>query len=208
MYLPPSSSGLGRHVLNVKIAGSTPAGGTFFSLRTMHKDFGDIHKGKVSSTPTVLLMDIGNVVLAADHNITYRQLIKLGVPPEKVKLFFAIPEYKIFSRGKIDAHAYAEALRTFLEVNLTDDQLQAAHDAHNTEVIPGMKDLLAKLTKQYGTSFIVFVTDTNMWQTARQQELIDLSAYRVITSDEVGMLKADPQIIDTQGNPRSFFCQC
>jgi hypothetical protein len=26
--MPPSSSGLGRHVLNVKIAGSTPAGGT------------------------------------------------------------------------------------------------------------------------------------------------------------------------------------
>jgi FMN phosphatase YigB (HAD superfamily) len=46
---------------------------------------------------------------------------------------------------------------------------------------------------------VVFVTDTNSWQTARQQQLIDLHRYgaAVFCSNELGKLKADADFFPT-----------
>lgn len=167
-----------------------------------------VGKGNVENTPErnlpipkVLLFDLGNVVLAADHTITHAYIKKLGVTSENAVKFFMIPEYSAFSRGEIDEHTFADALRTALHVpDIMNDELRTAHNEHIYALIPDMQKLLTQLTDQYGTHAIVFATDTNVWQTARQQELIDLSGYTIFASDKLHILKTDPEkeIADSQ----------
>lgn len=157
-------------------------------------------------SPKVLLFDLGHVFLDASYYTIFQALEEFGVSRERAKLIFTIKEYDDFVRGKIDGSAFCDALRAVLDLpNLTDEQIRKIHDRHIFGLVPGMVELLENVTQKYGTDNIVFVTDACDWQTARQQELIDLSSYRVITSNEAGMLKSDPETVDDQRHRRTFF---
>ena len=157
-------------------------------------------------TPKILLFDLGHVLLEAGYKILYEGAAVLGSSTAKTRSAFDLEEYYAFARGQIEAHELCDALRNNLSLpNVTDDQIREVHDRHISGLIPGMKNLLERVTERYGYNNIVFVTDTCDWQTARQQELVDLSRYRVITSSEVGMLKSDPETVDENGEKRSFF---
>jgi FMN phosphatase YigB (HAD superfamily) len=157
-------------------------------------------------TPKVLLFDLGHVILEAKYKTLYEGAAILGSPAAKTRSAFELKEYSAFTRGKIDAHRLCDALRRALSLpNVTDDQIREVHDRHISGLVSGMKELLERITEKCGHDNIVFVTDTCDWQTARQQQLVDLSEYRVITSSEVGMLKSDPEIIDGNGERKSFF---
>lgn len=156
--------------------------------------------------PKVLLFDLGHVFLDADYMMIYQAFEELGIPEERARQIFNLSEYYDFSRGKIDGHTLCDAIRTLLDTpNLTDTQIREIHDKHIFGLIPGMKGMLEQVTEKYGTENIVFVTDTCDWQTQRQQQLLDLSPYRVITSNSIGMVKLDPEIIDEIGHRQSFF---
>lgn len=161
---------------------------------------------KAKFTPKVLLFDLGRVILDTKYKIFFQASRDLGVLLETINLCFTAKEYGDFARGKIDGHALCDAIRAITHVpNLTDEQIRDVHDKHIPGLVSGMVELLETVTQKFGADKIIFVTDTCDWQTARQQQLIDLSAYRVITSDEIGMLKSDPETVDPQGHKRSFF---
>ncbi len=79
----------------------------------------------------LVLFDIGNVIIHADHYITQRFLEWRGVARNRAGLFFDNPDYQRFSKGEITAHEFAEELsKNHLVVNWPDKALQAAHDIH------------------------------------------------------------------------------
>lgn len=141
-----------------------------------------------------ILCDVGNVIVLAEHTRTHQRLIELGVDPAVAALFFQIPAYADFARGRITAEEFYCAERMMLGVwSLTFDQIREAHDVHMYSVDKGVIEVLKTMTCP-----ITFATDTNEWQTAREGQLVDLTTLgsQVIRSNEIGKLKRDPGCFD------------
>lgn len=156
-------------------------------------------------THKIIMFDLGNVFLAAKHSITYEYLERLGIPMDRALRYYQIPEYKDFSKGRITDQQFYKAVKKLLgSSDISYEQVREAHNLHIYGVTPGMTDLLQKLSNSFEGS-IVFATDTNTWQTQRQQEFIDLTGYRVFASNEIGMLKGEPELVDSKGHKRSFY---
>ena len=139
---------------------------------------------------TVLACDVGNVIITADQNITSRLLMALGVDERNAETFFSNKEYAAFSRGRIRSDEFCQALTNdYLKVQLPCDTLRDAHDKHITGVD---WDVLAVLDKIRGIP-LIFLTNTNVWQTERERELVDLTKYSgtIIRSHEIHALKID-----------------
>lgn len=138
----------------------------------------------------IIIFDVGNVIVEADHSITYRTLEAYGVPSQKARRFFDNSEYKEFSRGNIDGRSFYEALtQKYLEAEFAYEQIVDAHNKHLFGVDNKVIQILSKLPKEK----LAFLTDTNEWQTERERELIDLRHYssRIFRSHEMHMLKTD-----------------
>jgi FMN phosphatase YigB (HAD superfamily) len=158
--------------------------------------------------PMTLLFDIGNVLTFSNQNITLRWFIeKHGLSPDKANGFFADPAYHDFARGRLSPlQFYHQICKSLGLVNVSITEIEAAHNAHVYAVNPGMIQLVNQLAN-YGRQ-IVLVTDTNVWQTQRQQSLLLDAGFilpKVIKSDELGMLKSDPPGLSAVGELESFY---
>lgn len=141
---------------------------------------------------TLFVFDIGNVVITADHALTFHALEQDGVLPQNARRFFQNQAYKEFSRGRCSAdHFYQALVATYLQTPLTYEQVVVAHDCHMFGVDSAVLDLIAQLPP----SSVQFLTDTNEWQTAREQSLVDLRRYaqQIIRSHETHYLKSTPR---------------
>ena len=140
---------------------------------------------------STIIFDVGNVIIKADDAITHRILSGYGVPRDRVKTFFENDEYKEFSRGNINGEEFYRALiNRYLRFRLTYTQVVHAHNEHMYGVDSDVVDVIKKLLPNHR---IVFLTDTNEWQTERERELIDLRNYSdfIFRSNEMHMLKSD-----------------
>ncbi len=151
---------------------------------------------KPTKKQKTLLFDIGNVLLFANHNITHQYLTrKHKIPTHKAQLFFKIPEYKTFAKGKISSEKFAEAIQLALGKKLTLKEIKHAHNIHIVRPIKTAIQVLDKLhlSKKYK---LAFLTNTNQWQNEREKELIDFSKYSkiIIRSNEEGLLKENSEI--------------
>ena len=134
------------------------------------------------------MFDVGNVILKADHKITFDILKKYGVPEENAANFYNNADYAAFSRGKISRKDfYAAIVEKHVRFQLTYEQVVEAHDKHIYEVDTDVMRIVS------GLPGIIVFTNTNEWQTNRERELVDLEKYsdKIIRSHEIGMLKAD-----------------
>ena len=121
---------------------------------------------------TILLFDVGNVIIEADHEITYRKLQDYGIPREKAHLFFKNNEYFDFGRGKINGRGFYEAIiEKYLGFPLDYQQVKDAHDSH----LHGFDQIVVALLERLPKIQLAFATNTNEWQTERERQLIDLS---------------------------------
>lgn len=124
------------------------------------------------------LFDVGNVIIRADHRVMRDQFTKLGVNSDN----FFKEAYDEFSRGNLTGREF------FKELNypLSYEQVEKAHNDHLLDVDVEVVKLIPKN--------VVFLTNTNEWQTRREKELIDLTQYskRIYRSDEIHFLKTDP----------------
>lgn len=143
----------------------------------------------------ILLIDIGNVIIDASHAITHKVLIK-GYPKEMAEKFYT-DFYLDFNRGKLTPEEFATALATNyyggrVYGTFTVKLMQSLHDLHIFGLVKGAPELLEKL-RRYKEN-IVFLTNTNIWQTEREKQLIDLQPYcRCIlrSHEKLGKLKTD-----------------
>ncbi len=141
-------------------------------------------------------MDVGNVIVMADHAITHRMLMEqYGVPREKAESFFANEDYEDFSRGILDEQQFYRLQRARLGLSpeqISFRQMYEAHAAHMTEVDQRVESIIACF--YVGGTALVFPTNTNRWQTRRiEDDLIDLSQFgHVVRSHELGIRKRDP----------------
>lgn len=166
-----------------------------------------INKHKLPHTMKFIIFDIGNVIVNADHNITYKRLQEYGIPSDSSRKFFDNDEYKEFSRGNINGRSFYEALIRYFGTSLTYNQIVKAHNEHLFGIDDNVVSILSRLPKES----VVFLTDTNEWQTQRERELIDLTSYsdRIFRSHKIHMLKTDsncfPHIIKRLGiNPEKI----
>ena len=138
----------------------------------------------------IVIFDVGNVVIKADHSITHQILVDYGVPQNRAKTFFENYEYKEFGRGNLDEETFYRVLiGKYLKFQLPYESIVKAHDKHLYGVDKGVVGLLSKLPR----GNLAFSTNTNVWQTRREQELIDLRKYspRIFRSHEIHLLKTD-----------------
>ena len=139
---------------------------------------------------TILLFDVGNVIVEADHEITHRKLQDFGIPIEKAQLFFKNAEYFDFGRGKIKGMEFYRAIiEKYLGIQLEYQQVKDAHDSHLHGIDRAVVAVLDRIPK----SQLAFATNTNDWQTEREKRLIDLTSYsdKIFRSNEIQMLKTD-----------------
>lgn len=47
----------------------------------------------LKSMPQIFLFDVGNVIIDADHAITFKILQEYGVDPDRARLFYANDDY-------------------------------------------------------------------------------------------------------------------
>lgn len=143
----------------------------------------------------VLIFDIGNVVIKADHGITHKKLIEYGVLEERAGTFFTNDGYKDFGRGKISGRDfYLDLIGKYLRHTLTYEQVVQAHDIHMYAVDSGVLNVLERLLETYNNPDrrLMFWTDTNEWQTRRERELVKISKYgQAIRSGDMRLLKRD-----------------
>lgn len=140
----------------------------------------------------LVLFDVGNVIVRATHKITEAILLELGVHPDKAVLFFHSPAYGQFACDKITGEQFAQTVREALEAPyLNDAQIRAVHDAHIYMVDEAVVAVIEEL-KARGVS-LAFVTTTNVWQTEREKQLVDLAGRfgPVVLSHEIGKTKTD-----------------
>ena len=138
----------------------------------------------------ILLFDVGNVIVEADHEITHRKLQDFGIPIEKAQLFFKNAEYFDFGRGKIKGMEFYRAIiEKYLGIQLEYQQVKDAHDSHLHGIDRAVVAVLDRIPK----SQLAFATNTNDWQTEREKRLIDLTSYsdKIFRSNEIQMLKTD-----------------
>ncbi len=152
----------------------------------------NLNRSVLFMRPTVILFDVGNVILLANHKITHEILCKeYEVPAERAAKFFENEDYRNFSRGMIDGEEfYKRLVQNYLKTDLSYEEVVAAHDRHiydvDSEVVEIIKSLSPKIR-------LGFVTDTNLWQTRREREMIDLARFskEIFRSYESGMIKND-----------------
>lgn len=142
-----------------------------------------------------ILTDLGNVVICASHDVTFAYLVSMGVPYEKAKQFYSIPEYTDFGRGKITPEEYAAAALDLLgrPTGWSETIIRTAHDKHIYAVDQEVLRIL-KTAYEDVVQFAV-LTDTNPWQTDKVNQLLIgswLAQKQCICSNETGRLKSDP----------------
>lgn len=141
----------------------------------------------------IIFFDVGNVIVKANHNITKKYLESLGVSKENSKNFFNNEDYYDFSRGKISGKEFYERLVSkHLKFDLSYEQIVSAHDMHLYDIDKDVMKIIKKIysMKKYELGII---TDTNIWQTRKEKELVDLSKYckYIFRSHEMEMKKVD-----------------
>jgi FMN phosphatase YigB (HAD superfamily) len=144
-----------------------------------------------------VIFDIGNVIIKADHGITERVLQRYGVPAGKSASFFGSEHYASFSRGELDGMEFYRRTLESLGTHMPYRDMVAAHDRHMYEVDGHVLTILNAMPKDR----LMFWTDTNSWQTARERDMIDVQSYShvprcVIRSDGIRTLKTDKGAIE------------
>ena len=145
----------------------------------------------------LLLFDIGNIFVHADHRITHAHLHhEHSVPLERAQQFYKIPEYRYFAEGKIGGTEFYEAMVEMLGADhLSEEHIRYAHDIHMARLIKSSMEVLDTVSQNYD---VAFITTTNTWQTQRETQLFDFSAYSnvIVRSHDEGLTKADPEIFE------------
>jgi putative hydrolase of the HAD superfamily len=144
---------------------------------------------------SIVLFDIGNVVVLADHGITHRILNEdYGVPLENARNFFNNPSYETFCRGDITGPQFYEVLR---DVHLpwkplTYEQAMTAHDEHLYGVDEKMLAIARDTARRHE---IGFLTESNLWQTIKVEgSMVRLKDYSdcIFRSHDLRALKTEP----------------
>jgi len=147
----------------------------------------------VENRPSAFLFDIGNVVVYSSHAVTRAWLARYHkISPDKSNKFFAVPEYLQFARGAIGPEEFHNGIRRDVDESLTIHETRRAHDEHIFGIFQETVAVIGELAKQGDR--IAFVTDTNIWQTERVNQLVDLGVFskEMHESCNIGMIKVDP----------------
>ncbi len=143
-----------------------------------------------NSNITLVLLDVGNVIVRSTHAITYAILQELGVRADYAPLIFHRHHYRDFVRGKITGAQFYYYVQALLPASLDFDTVRVTHNAHIYMVDPYVLDLLGVL--QSHKIPIGFVTTSNEWQSARVAELVDLSKFGIVADSwQMGVTKTD-----------------
>jgi len=156
---------------------------------------------------SIILFDIGNVLVLADHSITHRILHEqYRVPLERAQQFYTIPAVYAFNRGSITGKQLYDALcaQRIVPSSMTLAQVRQAHNDHIYAVDREMERIMRETAAHRR---IGFHTDCNVWQTDWvEKELIPLETYGpVFRSHELGALKIEaacyPKVTSRLGLP-------
>lgn len=139
------------------------------------------------------IFDVGSVILLADDNQTYSKLQSYGVSSKKANKYYSGPEYLDYSRGKISSKEFAKIVSIkSVRFPLTYGQIKAAHDNH----LIGIDWDVISIIKKIPSNKLVILTDTNVWQTEKEESWVNLKkyAFKVFRSHQIGMLKTDKEL--------------
>ncbi len=129
----------------------------------------------------LILFDVGNVLICCNQQITIKKLNEYNVDENKANQFFQLKEYKQFSAGELSEQKYCNAIRTKLQCSLSNKILRECHDAHLVEVNQETINALKILSNKHQ---IGLATNTNKWQTEREQTILNSTGlYEIIKYD-------------------------
>lgn len=144
----------------------------------------------------VVLFDIGNVLMLADHRRTIEKFVYYGVPRELVETYFDRPDYRKVAQGIITWNQFEDRLReewSSKTFNLYHN-IYLIHSKHIYAIDSEVRDLINDISET-GIK-IAFITDTCYCEHMRYQYLQPSFrkpfAPAIWCSYEEKCLKADP----------------
>lgn len=143
---------------------------------------------------SLILFDLGNVLVKFDHSIVARKLAKLSKTTMSgiVTQFISSGLGSLLDEGKIDAREFSERVISALNLPMGVDEFQK----HWNEIFfenPGMESLLKRLKEKYP---VYLISDTNPlhFEFIRKKFSILNHIDQFFLSYEIGVKKPDPRI--------------
>ncbi len=147
----------------------------------------------LSSTPTLAIFDLGNVVFRIDWNKMSNSWSKTsGIETDILKERFKYDEYfNAFERGDISSNEFPRLINKSLNIDLSYKEFKEGWNAIYSEVIPEVKETLEQLQ---GKIKIVAYTNTNsihneVWPNLYKDVLKNFE--QIFVSSEIGFRKPD-----------------
>jgi putative hydrolase of the HAD superfamily len=142
-----------------------------------------------------LLLDFGGVLVSIDFSLAFESWAQAAnVAAESIVARFAFDAaYQAHERGEIAGPEYFAALRSALGIGLSDEQLLAGWNAIFLEPMPGVADLLVRLSAEMP---LYLFSNTNRlhhecWSVRYRELLAPLTG--IYCSHEVGERKPNVQ---------------
>ena len=102
----------------------------------------------------LILSDIGNVLMLADHRRTIEAYIQRhGIVQEIADLYFARPDYAATGTGLMSWHEYCDRLRSDWKIDLSDTDIFRIDGSHIYAIDWGMMDLLDQVMRKTPVAF-------------------------------------------------------
>lgn len=159
-----------------------------------------------------IIFDFGGVILNLDYNRTTEAFVKLGVTDfdESYSQLNQTSLFDEFERGEITPEQFRIGIRTVLNTDVKDDEIDDAWNAMLLDLPVERLELLEKLASQ---KRLALLSNTNAihahffeQQMKQQHGIENLNPFfeKVYYSFEVGMRKPEARIFELVLNERNF----
>lgn len=151
--------------------------------------------------PTALIFDLGGVIINLDIQRTIDQLARYAQLDARamVDLYWGDPLFHQYEKGQISDQSFRDGLRALLNVDISDQAVDAAWNAMILDIPKERLDLLQTLKEDYQ---LFLLSNTNnihlkrvfeVFQPAHHQQLDDYFQ-QAYYSHKTGMRKPDAEI--------------
>jgi glucose-1-phosphatase len=153
-----------------------------------------------------IIFDLGNVVIDIDPNLTYEALADLSPQKTAPEIEEIIKDKKLwhsYEKGLISDLEFRKLLRTELDLEATDEEIDEAFNALLLDIDPNRINLIEYLSEKYrifvlsNTSEIHMVEFENILKRCTERDTIWTLFEKPYFSFDMGLMKPDPSIYKT-----------
>ena len=149
---------------------------------------------------STIILDLGGVILNLDQDLTYRNFAKLGFDLDLVNDQSSL--FNDFEKGKIHAQHFRDSIKSFVNGDVTDNQIDEAWNSMLLDLPKERLDYLKSLQNNYevyvlsNTNSIHIESFSNYFEKHFKEENWNSFFNKIYYSHEIGLRKPDADIFE------------